>query len=86
MPRKLILLIGCFWLSLSFIQAQCLPEKDLRNRIIYYNDNPDLPSKIILGELGSYLAEINDCPYKNDSTHVFYSAGLLKNILGQEIM
>ena len=71
MPRKLILLIGYFWLSLSSIKAQCLPEKDLRNRIIYYNNNPNLPSKKILGELGSYLANLNDCPYKNDSTHIY---------------
>jgi CHAT domain-containing protein len=71
MPKKFILLICCFGVFLSCIRAQCLPEKDLHNRIVYYNNNPNLPSKQILGELEPYLASINDCPYKNDSTHVF---------------
>lgn len=43
----------------------------MHNRIIYFNNNPNLPSKEILGELEPFLANINDCPYKNDSTHVF---------------
>jgi CHAT domain-containing protein len=71
MPRKLILLIGYFWLSLSSIDAQCLAENKLHDRIVYFNNNPNLPSKKILSELEPYLAKINDCPYKNDSTHVY---------------
>ncbi len=71
MLKKIILLISCLCLFLTSIQAQCLPDKDLWNRIVYFNDNPNLPSKEILGELEPYLANINNCPSKNDSTHVF---------------
>jgi len=71
MPRKIILLICYFWLSLSSIHGQCLTEKVLQSRINYYNYNPHFPSKKILAELEPYLANINNCPYKNDSTHVF---------------
>ncbi len=71
MLKKCILLTGCLWLSLTSLQAQCLAENDLYNRIVYFNNNPNLPSKAILSELEKDLANINDCPYKNDSTHVF---------------
>ncbi|HEV3221675.1 MAG TPA: CHAT domain-containing tetratricopeptide repeat protein [Puia sp.] len=70
MPKFFILLLGYFWFSLSSIQAQCLAEKDLFKRLKYYNNNPNLPPKEILEELEPYLAIINDCPYKNDSTHI----------------
>lgn len=71
MQKNIILLIYCLGIFLSSIHAQCLTEKDLRKRINYYNDNPHLPSKKILAELEPFLANINNCPYKNDSTHVF---------------
>jgi len=71
LPKKCILLISCLWLFLNSLQAQCPAEKYLHKRIIYFNNNPNLPSKEILGELEPFLANINDCPYKNDSTHVF---------------
>ena len=71
MPKKFILLIGCFWLFVASNSAQCPDEKDLRNRIGYLNMKVEIPPKVQLAELLPYLAAINDCPYKDDSTHVF---------------
>jgi CHAT domain-containing protein len=55
---------------LSSMHAQCLAESDMRKRLDF-GRNANLPPRTVLAELLPYLANINDCPYKNDSTHVY---------------
>ena len=70
MPKKIIILICCCWLFQSSLPAQCPDAKYLSKRIDYLNKKTNLPAKTILAELLPYLANIDDCPYKNDSTHI----------------
>ncbi len=61
-----ILLILLFTKSLP---GQC-PDRDfLWHRIIYLRDSSEVPSWQQLNELLSYLDKINQCSYRNDSTH-----------------
>jgi CHAT domain-containing protein len=54
----------------SYMHAQCLAESDMRKRLDF-GRNANLSPSAVLAELLPYLSNINDCPYKNDSTHVY---------------
>lgn len=54
------------------IRAQC-PEKEvLYEKISYLRDSSKLPIKEKLTEALGYLNIINNCPYRNDSTHASF--------------
>lgn len=71
MPKKFILLIGLIWTAFLSVKAQCPDENKLYSRIEYLSRNSKLPPKVELAELGQDLINIQNCPYKDDSTHVF---------------
>ncbi len=71
MKKKIILLVCSLIFSLSSIQAQCLVEQDLHNRLFYLSRNLEIPPKVQLAELLKDLENIKDCPYRNDSTHIY---------------
>ena len=67
---KWILLIFCNSFLLFKGQTQCPDEKFLRDRLDFLNYKSNSPAKTQLAELLPYLDSMNDCPYRNDSTHV----------------
>jgi CHAT domain-containing protein len=79
MSKKIIIIICYCWLFQSSLPAQCPDVKYFRKRVDYFNKKTNLPAKTILAELLPYLANINDCPYKNDSTHI-----LLLRVIARE--
>jgi len=79
MPKKIIILICCCWLFQSALPAQCPDAKYLSKRIDYFDKKTNLPAKTVLAELLPYQAIINDCPNKNDSTHI-----LLLRVIARE--
>jgi CHAT domain-containing protein len=68
MFKQLLILTVYLLLKLSLC-GQC-PDRDmLWHRIIYLRDSSKVPTGEQLNELQGYLEKMNDCPYRNDSTH-----------------
>ena len=63
---------ACVVLTLSIImlsKAQCPNKYALEKRIGYLKDSSKLSPQKQLVELLTYLGEMQNCPYRNDSTH-----------------
>jgi CHAT domain-containing protein len=73
MFRSILILTSFLFLKLS-LSGQCTDRDSLWHRIIYLRDSCDVPSGDQLRELSSYLVNINDCPYRHDSTHALLLA------------
>src|SRR5690242_18327822 len=65
--RSTIILLLLF--SFHFMAGQCPASNVLWKRIVYLRDSSGQPLSKQLEELEPYLKNVNDCPYKNDSTH-----------------
>jgi len=61
----------CCCLLLLPGHAQCPDKKFLQNRLDYLINKSKLSPKEELAELLQYLDKMKDCPYRNDSTHVW---------------
>ncbi|HZK65306.1 MAG TPA: CHAT domain-containing protein [Puia sp.] len=68
MLKHLLILAGCLMLKPAFC-GQCPGRDYLWNRIVYLRDSSGIPAGVQLGELMLYGREMQDCPYRNDSTH-----------------
>src|SRR5437773_9690990 len=75
MPKKAIGLLLSL-ITVIIIYPQCPDRNILVDRINYLRDVARIPINERIAELNSYLQNINNCPYKNDSTHAY----LLRNI------
>jgi tetratricopeptide (TPR) repeat protein len=53
------------------LRGQCPPRDTLRKRILYLRDSLKPPPQEQLKELLGYANKMSNCPYKNDSTHVY---------------
>ena len=71
MQKKMLFLVSCTILFAGPFRGQCPPSGLMRNRIIYLKDSLKPPLQEQLKELQGYVDKMRDCPYKNDSTHVF---------------
>ncbi|MES2647058.1 MAG: CHAT domain-containing protein [Bacteroidota bacterium] len=69
--KKRIRILCCVMLYTVHLQAQCPDGHELRKRILYLRDTLQTSVQDQLKELLGYAARINDCNYKNDSTHVY---------------
>jgi CHAT domain-containing protein len=67
--KRIINLITCFSF-IAFVQGQCPDREFLLQRMAYLSATSKLSADEKLTELLGYLNKINDCSYKNDSTHV----------------
>lgn len=71
-PQKMFLLIGCFFLVTANLQGQCSPDRNgTWKHITGIIDSAKITYKIKLGILTADLDKMNNCHYKNDSTHAF---------------
>lgn len=71
MRKKVYFLVSCVLLFAASLWGQC-PGKDvMKKRILYLRDSLKPPPQEQLKELLGYVDKMNNCPYKNDSTHVF---------------
>src|SRR5689334_12270138 len=66
--RAIALIIAYFFVAVHS-HAQCPPRDSLWNRIIYLRDQSGVPLREQQKELLPYLDKMQQCPYKNDSTH-----------------
>ena len=69
MSKRLRILVVSLVLKLS-LSGQCPDRDNLWNRILYLRDSSTMGASEQLAELNGYLRKINNCPYRNDSTHV----------------
>lgn len=79
MLQKNFLLSAFFFFGAASLWGQCTPERDsVWKDLIFYNVYSKASSFTEkLAELSGRLAKMNNCPYKNDSTHA-----LLLQIIG----
>ncbi len=70
MRGQIVILLGTLMLFIaSSAKSQCPPRDVLRKRMAYLRETSTISTTEKLAELESYLAKINGCPYRNDSTH-----------------
>jgi CHAT domain-containing protein/tetratricopeptide (TPR) repeat protein len=71
MKKRFRFLLSCAMLFTALLQGQCPQRDTLRKRVLYLKDILKSPLQDQLKELLAYADKMNDCAYKNDSTHVF---------------
>jgi tetratricopeptide (TPR) repeat protein len=66
---KPVLILTIFLSVAGSLAGQCPARDFLWNRIIYLRDSSEVPASAQLAELNGYLGQIDQCPYRHDSTH-----------------
>jgi CHAT domain-containing protein len=69
--KRCIFLVNFIFFFVVSLCGQCPDRDSLRKRIIYLKDSIKLFPKKQLPELLGYLDKMKQCPYRNDSTHIF---------------
>ena len=71
---KRLIYIALFITLSKALSAQCPDRAFLYHRIVWLRDSSTVSADDQLRELNVYLKKINNCPYRNDSTHAMLIA------------
>jgi len=69
MRGAIVTWLGSLMFLAASVKGQCPAKEILRKRMAYLRETSTISTEEKIAEVGSYLAKINGCPYRNDSTH-----------------